>query len=235
MKQIKAKNVIGILLFTALVAAIPNVGHSQVSRKTACKETDKKGIQPTLRVIMTFDSEQMENLVSHCLNQPEIQKASDEEFYTEAAHILADIALLHPRFSEREAALSRIKNKMDQDEYYGVMKKAADRLLAKLKPSGVSSNSGDETDADQSPSLNLDPAEQASALVALTNWVVEAKNLPQDEMGATLQKIATADIEISDDARAYGREPLKTLVSPSDEAKVALAKFGSENKDVSSQ
>ncbi len=160
-----------------------------------------------LREIMTLDSEQMERLVNKQLS---VNEKEDEIFYSQAAQVLAHTALLHPRFSEREAAISRIKSKMDQDEYYIVVRRAAEILLSEIE----SSQKGE----------TIDGRLQAAALVALTHWVIEARNLPQEEVGAELQKIASAEIEISDEAIAYGREPVKELNSPSEEAKVALAK-----------
>ena len=41
-------------------------------------------------------------------------------------------------------------------------------------------------------------------------------------MKPALQKIANAKLEISDEARDYGLEPLSNLISPSEEAKTLL-------------
>ncbi len=181
--------VLASALFCAPIANAAAVSHSSIKHN--------------IREIVTYDAEAMEKMVNRAINSHE---TDDNAFYSDAADVLATIVLVHPRFAEREAGLSRLKSKMDQEEFYEVMRRAATKLQVTLK------------DAEASPS------DQASALVALTNWVVEARHLPEDQVQPTLEVIAKSDFQISDAARDFGREPLEHLISPSEEAKAALAK-----------
>lgn len=154
-----------------------------------------------IREIMSYDAEDMEKLVNKEINHKE---QDDDVFQTQAAQVLTQTVLVHPRFTEREAALARLRGKMQQEEFLEVMRRGADMLVALLEDK------------------NASPADQASGLVALTNLVIEAREMKRENFKSMLEKISKAEIEISEEARIWGREPLKNLISPSAEAKAAL-------------
>ncbi|MBK9294263.1 MAG: hypothetical protein IPM57_07440 [Oligoflexia bacterium] len=154
-----------------------------------------------IREIMTLDVEDMERLVNKEINSKE---KNDDVFFNQSAQVLTQTVLVHPRFSERQAALARLKSKMLNEEFVEVMRRSFDMLLSLLEDKSVA------------------PSDEASALVALTNLVIEARQMTKEDFKPQLEKVVKADIEISDEARNFGREPLKNLISPSLEAKASL-------------
>jgi transposase-like protein len=66
------------------------------------------------------------------------------------------------------------------------------------------------------------PATQATAVVALTNLIKEARTNKSDDYSDIIQKVAKAEIEISEEAQNYARYPIAKLVSPSDEAQSTI-------------
>lgn len=187
----------------AIVQAVSIIVAFSTKNAALAAMVNHSNLRHNIREIVTFDSERMEKMVNEAINSKE---NDDEAFFSQAADALSDTVLVHPRFTEREAGLGRLKSKMDQEEYFEVMRRSASKLVKILKDD------------------NSSPADQATALMALTNWVIEARHLPEEEMKATLEKVASAQIEISDEAREFGREPLERMVSPSEEAQLALAK-----------
>jgi hypothetical protein len=154
-----------------------------------------------VREILLCDTPAMEKLVRNTINMKE---TNDEKFYNSAADAYI-LALSHPRFTERDAAIKELKGKIEQEYYVVIIKRATEKLLTKVHASTI--------------------AAQATAMVALTNLVVEARALKREELKETLQKIADADLQISDDLNKWVRQPLlgEDLISPSQQAKKALA------------
>ncbi|MDZ4677411.1 MAG: hypothetical protein SGI74_07860 [Oligoflexia bacterium] len=180
----------------AAMVLFVSFGLSAHADKDTCK------LPKNVREIMMCDTADMEKLVRSSINMKE---KSDNIFYDNAATVLAEKALSHPRLTERDAAIKELKNKFDQEYYVDVVKRAAEKLLVKVN----------------SPNI----AEQATAMVALTNLVIEVRVLKNDELKATLQKIADADLQISEGVNKYAKQPLlgADLISPSKQAKAALA------------
>jgi hypothetical protein len=157
-------------------------------------------LRHTLRQIVEYDVTKMLYLVNHEINM----KESDEEiFLNQAASVLSGTVMIQPHFTERETAIHELKGKLDQEDYIVVLSRAADQLIQIYQTSPYASD-------------------QAGALVALTNLVVEMKSSHRPELKSTMQKIASADLKVKDEARKYARESMDRLVSPSTEAQTAL-------------
>lgn len=151
-----------------------------------------------IRFMIYQNVDDMEKLVRKEINTKE---KDDEKFLNQAAKVLAQTVLVHPGFTEREAGIGRLKSFMPQEDYADVVSRSADQLIRLVKSSQA--------------------CDQATSLVALGNLVVEARNL-KEEGKAVLKKIADSKIEVSQEAREYGREPLKNFISPSEQASIAL-------------
>ncbi len=123
-------------------------------------------------------------------------------FLSNAADVMAQTILVQPRLTPRTAAILELKNKLQPGELIPVIEQASKQLLALAR----SSNSVD----------------QATSLVALTNLVVEFRDLKKVGVSDILQTIADANLKVSDEARKYGQVAMVTVVSPSREARAAL-------------
>ena len=164
------------------------------------KPQKPKGTMPhNIREITFLDDNAIEKMVS---DQIDSNEKDDGIFLDQAAKTLATVVFIHPGFSAREAGISRAKSLMLSEDFPIAVKRATNILI----PLAQSSN----------------PVDSATALEGLKNIVIEAKHLSKPEMKPVLQKIAAAHLEVSDEAREYGQEPLENLVSPSEAAKTAL-------------
>lgn len=170
------------------------------SDTTAKRANDNGVMRHKLRDLVEYDTSRMTKLVNKELNMKE---NNDEAFLNNASDVLSQTVMVQPNFTEREAAIRELKGKLDQEDYLEVMRRAANNLLSI---------------ATTSPA----PSDQAGALVALRNLVVEAKGMKRPELKATLQKIAAANLQISEAAKKYAGEPMESLTSPSIEAASAL-------------
>ena len=131
-------------------------------------------------------------------------KEKDETaFLRDAEMVLTQTVLVQPHFPERQVALRELKSKLDQEDYLVILEQAADNLLYLAK--------------------STNPSDQAGAIVALNNLIIEGDTLHRPELRPTLQKIADTTIHISKEAKHYAEEPMAKLNSPSAMAQLALA------------
>lgn len=159
-----------------------------------------KGTMPrNVRQLSLVDVDETIKIISKKINANE---KDNDVFLNQVARVLAETVLVNPTTSAREAGISHVKTLMPPEDFPEAMDRASKILL----PLAKSSN----------------PVDQATAMVGLVNLVVESKRMAKSEMKETLQTIASANLEISEEARDYGLEPLKNMVSPSEEAKAIL-------------
>ena len=161
---------------------------------------DSNMMRHSLRQIVEYDNYKMSRLVDR---EIDLKTADNDVFLGQVAVTLGQTVMLQPHFTERETALRELKGKIDQDDYVLVIERAANDLLMIIRSSQT-------------------PSDQAGATVALTNLVTEIKSLKRSELREVLQKIADANISVSDQARHYAQDPMEKIVSPSDEAQSAL-------------
>lgn len=154
----------------------------------------------TLRQLAEYDAYKMGRLVNREIN---IKDDDDDSYLNQVAITLGQTVFIQPHFTEREVALRELKGKIDQEDYMVVLKMAADNLLQIVETSSSASD-------------------QAGGMVALTNLVTEVRALKRPELRPILQKIADANLKISEDAQKYAADPMEQLVSPSAEAVNAL-------------
>lgn len=162
--------------------------------------TDGTMMRHTLRQVAEYDSYRMERLVDREIN---LKEDDNESYLNQVAITLGQTVFIQPHFTERETALKVLKGKIDQEDYVVVVEKAANDLLSIAKTSPSASD-------------------QAGAMVALTNLVTEVRSMKRPELKDILQKIANANLTISEAAQKYASDPMERLVSPSSEAQVAL-------------
>ncbi|MCC6276790.1 MAG: hypothetical protein IT289_02615 [Oligoflexia bacterium] len=151
------------------------------------------------KTVMMLDALEMERFVA--AQMLAVSKNSDDQAFAAKACEMAEMAFSHPKFTEREAGLREIRSRVG-DEYPTILRRAAQELLAQAKS---------ET-----------PSEQATALVALTNLVIEARANQTDDYSDVMKMVAEANLEVSEEAQDFARYPLKKLISPSLEAKRSL-------------
>jgi hypothetical protein len=168
----------------------------------AIASIDINTVRHTLKEVATYDEVKMVKLVQKEIN---LKEEDDNAYLENVATVLAETVLIQPDYGAREAGLKELRGKLEPEEFPLVVEIAASRLLAKA----------------QSP----DPAVQATVFVALTNLVTEARAAKKADYKATLQKIADANLVVSDEARNYARYPIRKIISPSVEAKAVLENF----------
>jgi hypothetical protein len=191
--------------FSVLASALIVSGGCTTAPVASERDSSDHVIRHTLREVAEYDSPKMISIVNK-----EFAPGSNGEqyFFNRASIILGQTVLVQPHFTEREASIREFKSKFEQSEFLGLLPQTADELI--------------------SLSLSSNPADQASALYALTNLVIEVRSaykLEKDfreELHNLLVHLRDAKLHVSDQAKRYAHEQIADLVSPSDEAAEAL-------------
>jgi hypothetical protein len=163
--------------------------------------TAQAGEMPiTLKTFVTMDVKEVYRMIEKYVNGHE---EDDEIYYNELAETLAFRILPHPSFAVRSAAINRLALKISEsNEWMDVYHKAARKLIA------VFNNANN-------------PADKATALAGLLNLVTELR--PKKETYRDLlTEIKDAHMTVPQDAADYAKDPMRHLISPSDEAALAL-------------
>lgn len=162
-------------------------------------------IRHTIREVAEYDTLKMIAL----MNKEFDSRITDEQkYFNHAVIVLGQTILVQPHFAEREATLREFKSKIDQSQFLEVLPQTLEQLI--------------------SISASANPADQATAMFALTNLAIEIRTLiprekeSRDELMALLYRLRDAHLKISQRAQRYASEQVSALISPSEEAAATL-------------
>jgi hypothetical protein len=155
----------------------------------------------TIREMMDTDLERILKMVRR---EVDFKERDDEILINMAAVTLGQTIMMHPGFNEREAAFRELKMRVQPEYVNTIIARAIENLLDIAKNSPY-------------------PADQAGANLALTNLVLEMKSRNKKDFVRELTLVAEAGIKVSDDAKTYAKKSMIRIVSPSIEARAALA------------
>jgi Pyruvate/2-oxoacid:ferredoxin oxidoreductase gamma subunit len=133
---------------------------------------------------------------------------NDQVYFRRASVVLGQTVLVQPSFAERQNSIKEFKSKFEQSEFLDLLPQTAEQLISITESNNA--------------------ADQASALFALTNLVVEIRAVYKGEkefkedLHALLIRVRDANLKVSEKARRYAHEQIANLVSPSDEARAVL-------------
>ena len=193
------------LALTATLIGLGACSTAPTSESDLLSQYQNHKIRHTIREVAEYDIPKMISLMNKEFNS---KTTNEEKYFRQAVAVYGQTILIQPHFDEREATIREFKSKIEQSEYLDVIPKAAEDLIS-------------FTQSDN-------PSDQASALLALTNLVVEVRSIyahekeAQPDLKALLYRIRDAKLKVSDNAKRYAHEQVSELVSPSDEAGSAL-------------
>jgi len=154
----------------------------------------------SLKTFVTMDITELQHMIDRNINTRE---ANDEVYDNQLAEVLAFRILPHPSFSVRSAGISHLALKISEsNEWAGIYEKAAHKLIAAFNNAKSASD-------------------KATTLAGLVNLVTEVRPKSESYRGL-LEEIKNAHLVVPQDAADYARDPMRHLVSPSDEAALAL-------------
>jgi len=168
-------------------------------------QNQRHTIRHTIRELAEYDNIKMISLMNKEFNS---NISDDKKYLIQAVTVFGQTILVQPHFTEREATVREFKSKIEQNEYLDLIPQTAEQLI--------------------SISESENPADQASAIFALTNLVVEIRSIYkserefQPELKALLFRIRDSHIKVKDSAQRYAHEQVSELVSPSEEANLTL-------------
>lgn len=189
-----------VIILSACLMSLNCSTTNQPSDLSSRKLQKTEYMQHPLRTVIAYDKVTMVKLVEKELDTTE---PDYDTFINGAAKVLGETVMVHPEFGAREAGLRQLRSKMQLEDYYLVIDRAATKLLYIAGKGNA--------------------ADQATAFVSLNNLVAEIKSLKASELQPTLNKIAAADLELSREAEFYSKGTMKQIKSPSSSAKTALS------------